>query len=305
MLRFSILIFLFFNLNMKCQEKKDYVLSKFEKDSILNTTLYNNLKLENNDLLIVFDSHKSIILKQDKLFIKTKCGNDIIFSKELHHYHFQKIKEIITPLLEINPAHLNVQENKAGDKFKIEDSNNIRVNLFKNNKLVTLESYAPNFYIEQKVLFYKERETLLNAFTYLNSLFQDDEFKRIKSLDTLYIKIDSNDSNIKRVVHWIKNNNVRIEDIFITFQCSTIQLTNYYDKNSKKSSNSFFINNEFLKNNSNKIQDYEALSKLTMCEIEELLKTKKIIYLIDAKKTKRKRFNVIEVKGGTYCFSYP
>lgn len=143
------------------------------------------LNIDNKNQLILKLEHEEFIVYEDTAVYRFYIDWDkSINKKKLSASETLMCFKHLDSLKSINPYNLNVTKQVKTDSLDgieyidVKDEIPIKLSIFKNNLTVSYETSSPQFYIEQKFPFYKEREKLLNAYKYFNSLFEEAEATR-------------------------------------------------------------------------------------------------------------------------------
>lgn len=275
--------------------------SQQNKNAITNDLIL-NLKLSNNDKMIVLGNKYVIVLKnKGKELIANKiCENKVIYSKKLNSLDYEKCLSQFSQLSNINPKHLEIQKNEKGVVMKIEDGFDVKVELFDEGERKLLNSYSPQDYIDAKFPFYEERQLYVDIYDELIKYFFDEEYIRLRELDSIYIFIDKSFKS-SNLIHQNSIKNKRQENYFIKFDCASFHLINFNRNDYTKPQNYYYLKKSFLKKNKDKIIEIKYLNQFFDCELNQIIGGKPI-FIIDEKKKKSKKFLVVEFKGGTTCF---
>ncbi|MBA4276018.1 hypothetical protein [Flavobacterium sp.] len=289
--------------------------SQTNVDSIFTFSKYENIDYEkkgdrirgilNQDkdaLIINLDDSKYICLKNNKINCYTICKDTIMNIIKLDSIDAMKCKKLIDTLVSIDPTKITNEIDKEGNRTVVQDGGEFEVSVYKGNKNLKLYSYSPDVYMEDKFPFAENRKTFLYTYLDLEKYFYDKEFERVKSLDTIYLLIKKG-KNVQYIVDINKLKNIRQENYFFNFNCSSGQFINLNRFSSIEPTNAFYRKKSFLKTNSNKILHSDYLQKFTQCDLNQLINSNmKKVFIIDKDEIRDGKIKIKEFRGGTYCF---
>lgn len=208
------LIFLLFFVTSYCQES---IFSKYAKTDLDydRRTYLKLLQIENKDALLLKIEKKRFITFEESVAYRFYIDWDkSINKKKLSASETLLCFNYLETLKSINPYNLSVTKQVKIDSLNaieytdVQDETPYRLNIFKNNLTVGYETYSPQFYIEQKFPFYKEREKLLKAYKYFDSLFEEAE--ATKNCGVIHEILNS-----QKFLENFKVNQRRVSDIYL------------------------------------------------------------------------------------------
>lgn len=253
-------------------------------------------------LIISLNNSKYICLKNNEINCYTICKDTIMNIIKLDDIDAINCRKLIDTLVSIDPAKITNEIDKEGNRTVVQDGSEFEVSVYKGNKNLKLYSYSPDTYVEDKFPFAENRKTFLSSYLNLTKYFYDKEFERLKSLDTIYLFIKKG-KNLQYIVDINKLKNIRQENYFFNFNCSSGQFINLNLFSSIEPTNTFYKKKSFLKINSNKIVHSDYLQKFTQCDLDQLINSNmKKVFIIDKDEIRGGKIKIKEVRGGTYCF---
>lgn len=297
-----ILLFFCLSFNVFCQNIKSindslYVISKYESNDLdkQGEHLRKILNLHEEDLILNLNDSKYVCLIDNTVFCKVICGNKLIETIKLDKIKSDSCITYIKKLFELNPSDLMVDIGKNGNKLHIEDGTNVTIKIYKSDKKIILDSFSPELYIREKFPFFEKRILFVKSYSKLLSFFYDEEFYRIKALDTLYVYIERSKKE-KKFVNINLINNTRSIEYHFTFDDLSVNFTNFFLQE-----NAIFTidKKQFFKNN-NKIVRLKYLNKFCACDLDNLIHSRhRSVYLIDSNDFKKRKVKLRKVKGGS------
>ncbi len=178
------LLSFYFSLGLFAQQS---ILSKYERADI-NYEGQQYAKLLNidnkNQLILKLEQEEFIVYEDSAVYRFYIDWDKSLNKKKLSASETLMCYKHLDSLKTINPYNLNVTKQMKMDSLDaieytdVQDGISYKLCLFRNDVTVKYETYSPEIYIEQKFPFYKEREKLLNAYKYFNSLFEEAEITR-------------------------------------------------------------------------------------------------------------------------------
>lgn len=293
------------NNNIHKYKNSNYLFSKYEiLDSDKKGEKIKQFLNETDDSLIIsFENGKYISLKNNEINCYTVCNDNIINQiKWKDSIDIINFKISIDTLLCIDPKKITNEIDKDGNTISVQDGVEHRISFYQDNKSLTLFSYSPETYMDDKFPFAQVRKKFLKNWLNLDKYFYDKEFNRLKSLDTIYLFIERG-KNLEYVVNINKSKNIRQENYFFNLNCSEGQFTNINNQSLIEPANTHYEDISFLNTNSNKIINLEYLKRFTSCDLNQIIESNvKKIFIIDKFEIMNNRIKIKEVRGGTYCF---
>ena len=305
-MRYILVIILLFFSTVYSQDNVDssFIFSKYEHfDYEKNGDKIRGILKEDNEAQIIcLGDSKYISLKNNEINCYTICKDTIMNIIKLDNIDAINCKKLIDTLVSIDPTKITNEIDKEGNRTIVMDGGEFEVSVYKSNKTLKLYSYSPDTYMEDKFPFAANRKTFLNSYLNLTRYFYDKEFERVKSLDTIYLFIKRGE-NVQYIADINKLKNIRQENYFFNFNCSSGQFINLNRFSSVEPTNTFYKKKSFLKTNSDKILHSDYLQKFTQCDLEQLINSNtKKVFIIDKDEIKGRKIKIKEVRGGTYCF---
>lgn len=297
---FILLLFTSFSIYSQCiREINDslYVISKYESNDLerQGEHLREILNLKEKDIVLNLNDSKYICLINDTVFCKVICGNKLINTIRLDKVKSDSCITYIKKLTNLNPTELIVEEGENGSRIHVEDGVAITIKIYKKDKQLTLYSYSPDTYIREKVPFYEKRKLFVECYSKLMSFFYNEEFYRVKDLDTLYIYIERSKKE-KKIVNINIINKTSSEEYQMSFGNLSVNFINFFLRENAvltTTKKHFFEKND-------KIIRLEFLNKFCTCDLNSLLNFKrKVLYLVDNKDFKCSKIKLKEVKGNS------
>jgi hypothetical protein len=285
-----------FSQNIKSLNDSLYVISKYESNDLekQGEQLRKILDLKKDNLIINLNDSKYICLIDNTVFCKVICSNKLINTIKLDKIKSDSCITYIKKLIELNPSDLMVDVGENGNKLHIEDGGNVTIKIFKSDKKLILDSFSPYTYIREKFPFFEKRMLFVESYSKLLRFFYDEEFYRIKALDTLYVYIERSKKE-KQFVNINLINNARSTEYHLTFGDLSVNFTNYFLRENAILS---MDKKQFF--NNNKIVRLDYLNKFCTCDLDKLISSRgRIVYLIDSKDFKRGKVKLKEVKGSS------
>ncbi|NNT71185.1 hypothetical protein HKT18_03050 [Flavobacterium sp. IMCC34852] len=293
----SVILLLFISFSVFCQNDKLYDISKYESNDLdrEGEHLRKILNLKEDDVIVNLNNSKYVCLIDDNVFCKVICGNKLINTIKLDMVKSNLCKVYIKKLAELNPPELKSEEGKNGSRIRVEDGGEITIKIYKKNKKLVLYSYAPDTYIREEVPFFEKRKIFVECYSQLLSFFYDEEFYRVKALDTLYIYIERSKEE-KKFANIEIINNTRSQEYQLSFGNLSVNFTNFFQRESVVLT---MDKRKFLKKN-NKIIRLEYLNKFCACDLDNLISTRsRLVYLVDNKDSTRRKVKIKKVIGGS------
>lgn len=328
-MNYILVITLLFFTTVYSQDKvgSTFIFSKYEHDDSekKGNQIRKFLNEDNEALIVYLDNSKYISIKNNKVKCYTVCKDTIINSiVELKNIDAMICKSIIDTLVSIDPKKI-INEIDKENRIPIENLGRYMISFYKDHKTLKLfYSYSSETNFEDKFSFPKYRKTFLNNYLNLTKYFYNEEFDRLKSLDTIYLLVEregntqyeqSNFSdsiystfvkrrkNMTHVIGINKLKNIRQENYDFQFNCSYVSFVNLNRSGSAEPTNVFYEKESFLKTNSDKILLLEDLQRFTQCDLELLIGSNfKKVFIIDKDEINGGEIKIKEVKGGTRCY---
>ncbi|MFB3389808.1 hypothetical protein [Flavobacterium sp. LAR06] len=270
--------------------------SEYEKKDIDNEgDKYRKLlKLDANSLLVNFDGSKFIALTNGKVIRYVIVRYEVKSKEILKGKLALDCKRTIDSLLTINPDFLSIKINAQGQRFDVQDGGTYKVEVYKNNAIITYFTRAPSSYIEHKVLHYEHRVKLVNAYYQLKEVFSDEKYKRIKSSDTVYVYFEKDKNHQSHKVGPARTDTEPLSDYHYRFSNAPHDNSMTFEHN-PNGSEVRIEKKSFLKKNKDLIITYDYLNRMGLREATLLIGNKKV-YLIDKKDFCRGKIKLKKVK---------
>lgn len=178
---------------LKTDYENELSIYEVEKNDTNINEIYKLLNLNKNYILIKISNREYLTINKKSICYKVennKVIDSIILNKEVSDSTFIYLNS----LLKINPSHLLNEENEKGLRIIVQDGNEYKIDIFKNNKELNLYTYAPEIYIEKKIPYFEEKIKFTRAVNYFKNLFylsESSDKKEILTInlkDSLYVK---------------------------------------------------------------------------------------------------------------------
>ena len=305
------IIFLIGFMNLSGQNKIEFqksdstfLISNFEKFDTAKEgkklrDLYN---LDDKSLIIKLDSGKNIILVNNKMyFVKSTIAKPFEI-KQVEDTVKLRYNKIIDSLKLINPLSLNEIKNKDGDQLNIQDGSERKIEFFKGDYKLELNSYAIENYIDFGVLNLDKRIKFLKFYNDLNKTYYDSNYKKLFNQDTLYVFFKKDKFQLKNF--YVREDITKINGSIDYFFSSKYSSLNFYLTFMHSDKNQITVKkNKFLKQNKSRILDYTFFNNYNSFESFNLFKNK-VVYLIDKDEIKFGKLILKRVKVSSSCCDY-
>lgn len=311
-MKFILVFTLLFFLNTYSQKSdpnskvdSNFVFSRYETIDYKNEgdKVRKLLSEEKSALIIDMQYNRYISLKDNEITYYTRCEDSIINTIQLNKSDRAKCKILIDSLVKINPEKLIEADTTQKTYYSHFNKDTSVVSISKGDKILKLITSHGNNWTPEYI-FPEVRKKFSDTYLSLRRYFYDEEFERVKSLDTIYLYVERG-KNMQYVEHIKKEKNFRHERYQFKFKCSEGILMNSNISSFSEPSGLLYRDRSFLSSNSMKILRIDYLKKFDNYDLHLLINSNmRKVFIIDKDEIVDGKLKIKEIKVGVFYLYY-
>lgn len=289
----------------KSKANSSFIFSKYETFDYKNEG-HKVRKLLNEDksaLIIDMQYNRYISLINNEIIFYTRCEDSIINTIRLNKEDRIKCKILIDSLVKINPEKLIEADTSQKTYYSHYNEDTSVVSISKGDKILKLiTSHGNNW--QPKYTFPEVREKFSKTYLSLRNYFYDEEFARVKSLDTIYLYVErGKEMQLGEISN--KEKNTFGQQYLWQFKCTSGIFMNGNNKSFSEPADVFYRDKTFLKTNSSKILPMNYLKKFNNYDLSQLINSNiRKVFIIDKDEISDEKLKIKEVKVGVFNLYY-
>lgn len=290
---------------MSVKVDSNFVYSKYETIDYKNEgdKVRKLLREDKSAMIIDMQNNRYISLKNNEIIFYTRCEDSIINTIRLKKEDRIKCKILIDSLFKINPKKLIEADTTQKTIYSHFSKDTSIVSITKGDKVLKLiTSHGKNW--KPKYTFPEVRKKFFDTYLSLRRYFYDEEFERVKSLDSLYLYVErGKEMQFGEISN--KERNTLGQQYFWQFKCTSGILISVNLKSFSEPAGVFYRNKTFLNTNSNKILKMSYLKKFNNYDLQELIGSNMHkVFIIDKDEIRNEKLKIKEVKVGILGLYY-
>ncbi|WP_157504811.1 hypothetical protein [Flavobacterium tegetincola] len=254
-------------------------------------------------LIIDMQYNRYISMKNNEIIFYTRCEDSLINTITLSKEDKLKCEILIDALVKINPEKLIEADTTQKSYYSHYDKDTSVVSISKGGKILKLiTSHGNNW--QPKYTFPEVREKFSKSYLNLRNYFYDEEFERVKSLDTIYLYVErGKEIQLGEISN--KERNTFGQQYLWQFKCTSGIFMSVNLKSFSEPADVFYRDKTFLKTNSSKIISMNYLKKFNNYDLNQLINSNiRKVFIIDKDEISDEKLKIKEVKVGVFNLYY-